>query len=81
MKNFERDVIDRLGRMETRLELLQRLVRGAGQPGMMQKVEMLENRVQSLELTVQSERKNYGKLAAAAAFVINAGIAVGAWFR
>ena len=30
MKNFERDVIDRLGRMETRLELLQRLVRGGG---------------------------------------------------
>ena len=81
MRFFERDVTERLGRLETKLDLLLQTVHGREQPGMIQKMEIFENRLLALEIQDRSSRKYFGKIAAAAAFVINAGIAIGAWFR
>lgn len=81
MQLFEREVTERLGRIETKIELLLRTVHGREQPGIIQEMASLENRLLTLELQERSAKKNYGRAAAAAAFVINAGIAIGAWFR
>ena len=67
--------------METKLDLLVRTVQGREQPGLVQKMQSIENRLLSLELLEHSARKQYGRAAAVIAFIINAGLAVGAWFR
>ena len=81
MRIFEREMTERLTRMETKIDLLLRTVHGREQPGLVQKMQSIENRLLSLELLEHSAKKHYGRIAAAAAFLINAGIAVGAWFR
>ena len=81
MRSFEREMTERLSRMETKLDLLVRTVQGREQPGLVQKMQSIENRLLSLELLEHSARKQYGRAAAVIAFIINAGLAVGAWFR
>ena len=67
--------------METKLDLLLRIVQGREQPGLVQKMQSIENRLMALELEEHSARKHYGRIAAAAAFLVNTGLAIGAWFR
>lgn len=81
MRFFEREITERLGRIETKLDLLLRTVHGQEQPGLVQKMQSIENRLLSLELLEHSARKHYGRIAAVIAFLVNAGLAVGAWFR
>ena len=78
---FEREVIERLGRLETKIDLLTRTVNGREQPGLIHQMNNLEKRLLALEIQENSGRKQLGRIAAAAAFIVNAGIAVGAWFR
>ncbi len=81
MRFFEREMTERLSRLETKLDLLLRIVQGREQPGLVHKVQSIENRLMALELEEHSTRKHYGRIAAAAAFLVNTGLAVGAWFR
>ena len=81
MRFFEREVTERLCRLETKLDLLLKTVNGREQPGMVQKIESFEKRLLALEIQQHSVKKHLGKIAAAAAFAINAGIAIAAWFR
>ena len=81
MRFFEREITERLTRMETKLDLLLKTVHGREQPGLIQKMQSLENRLLSLELLEHSARKHYSRIAAVIAFLVNAGLAVGAWFR
>ena len=56
MVTFEKDVIDRLGRIETKLDHDYHTLHGGdGQPGLIQKQDALSCRVQTLE-----ENKNHG---------------------
>ncbi len=81
MRVFERETTERLSRLETKLDLLLRLVNGGEQPGMIQKTEQLEKRLLSLEIRGREQKNHLGKIAAAIGFAVNAGLAVGAWFR
>ena len=81
MRAFERETTERLSRLETKLDLLLRLVNGREQPGMVQKMEQLEKRLLSLEIRGHERKNHLGKIAAAVGFAVNAGIAIGAWFR
>ena len=81
MRFFEREMTERMSRMETKLDLLLRIVQGREQPGLVQKMQSIENRLMALELEEHSARKHYGRIAAAAAFLVNTGLAIGAWFR
>lgn len=51
MSPFEREVIDRLGRIETKLDADFRTLHGNGQPGLVQKHDTLGARVDRLETT------------------------------
>ena len=42
LTDFEKDVIDRLGRIETKLDNDFRAIHGNGQPGLLQRVSKLE---------------------------------------
>lgn len=54
MTPFERDVIDRLGRIETKLNADFATLHGNGQPGLVQKQAALETRVSAIEFTCKS---------------------------
>ena len=81
MRFFERETTERLSRLETKLDLLLRIVNGREQPGIMQKMEQLEKRMLSLEIRGHEQKNHLGRIAAAIGFAVNAAIAIGAWFR
>ena len=82
MTSFERDVIDRLGRIETKLDADFRALHGNGRPGLIDKHTMLEDRVQVLEDQHKSESKHLGLVAVVVGFLINGAISVyGAFFK
>jgi len=81
MTHFERDVIDRLGRIETKLEQVVNTLHGEGQPGLLQDVGQIEKRLQSLEETHAAEKRQYGRIAAIAALILNSALSIGAWFK
>ena len=48
MTDFERDVIDRLGRIETKLDADFRTLHGNGHPGLLDRVDELEKEMSAL---------------------------------
>lgn len=54
MRNFERDVIDRLGRIETKLDADYRVLHGNGHPGLVEKTGDHDKRILALENAVKS---------------------------
>jgi len=48
MTDFERDVIDRLGRIETKLDADFRALHGNGHPGLLDRVALLESEMHEL---------------------------------
>ena len=76
LTDFEREVIDRLGRIETKLDNDFRALHGNGQPGLIEKHEKLENRVASLEHRVDTQSGIAGKIVIGAAWLVTTAIAL-----
>ena len=76
MNTFEQDVIDRLGRIETKLDTDYRTLHGDGKPGLVDKLDALEDRVRDLETDRASKQRHWGAVAVAAGFVVNTAIAL-----
>ena len=76
MNTFEQDVIDRLGRIETKLDTDYRTLHGDGKPGLVDKLDALEDRVRDLETDRASKQRHWGAAAVAAGFVVNTAIAL-----
>ena len=49
MRDFEREVIDRLGRIETKLDADYRALHGNGRPGVIDRMATLESKIALLE--------------------------------
>lgn len=76
LSDFKTDVIDRLGRIETKLDNDYKTLHGNGKPGLVEKFDKLEDRVRDLETKQAEKQKHYGAIAGAVAFIINAAIAL-----
>lgn len=76
MNTFEQDVIDRLGRIETKLDTDYRTLHGDGKPGLVDKLDALEDRVRDLETDRASKQRHWGATAVVAGFVVNTAIAL-----
>jgi len=76
LSNFEKEVIDRLGRIETKLDNDYLALHGNGQPGLIVKHEKLENRVQTLEQKVETQSGIAGKLVIGIAWLVTTAIAL-----
>ena len=79
--SFEKEVIDRLARIETKLDNDFRALHGNGQPGLLEKHEKLENRVQTLEQLVKTQSGIAGKVIIAFAWLVTTAIAFYNLFR
>ena len=79
--SFESEVIDRLARIETKLDNDFRALHGNGQPGLLEKHEKLDNRVQILEQKVDTQSGIAGKLVIALAWLVTTAIAFYNLFR
>ena len=73
---FERDVIDRLGRIEVKLDNDYRAIHGNGQPGLLEKHTALEQRVASLEQTARTQSGIAGKITVGIAWIVTTSIAL-----
>lgn len=76
LTDFEKEVIDRLGRIETKLDNDFRALHGNGQPGLLEKHEKLENRVSSLEQRVDTQSGIAGKVVIGVAWLVTTAIAL-----
>ena len=79
--DFEKEVIDRLGRIETKLDNDFRALHGNGQPGLIEKTQKLESRVQTLEETVKTQKGITGKIVIGLAWLVTTAIALYNLFR
>lgn len=75
LTDFEKEVIDRLGRIETKLDNDFRALHGNGQPGLIEKHEKLENRVSTLEQRIATQSGIAGKVVIGIAWLITTLIA------
>lgn len=75
MKNFEQEVIDRLARIETKLDADYRAIHGNGKPGLIEDLDSLKHRVQSLEDHHKNQDKGFGKLGQIVGWLITTAIA------
>lgn len=75
LTNFEKDVIDRLGRIETKLDNDFRALHGNGQPGLIEKTQKLEQRVKSLEDMAKTQSGIAGKVIVGLAWLVTTAIA------
>lgn len=75
MSLFEQEVIDRLARIETKLDADYRILHGNGKPGLIEDLEGLKGRVQSLEDHHKSQDKGFGKLGQIVGWLVTTAIA------
>lgn len=75
LTNFEKEVIDRLGRIETKLDNDFRALHGNGQPGLIEKTQKLEQRVKSLEDMAKTQSGIAGKVIVGLAWLVTTAIA------
>lgn len=75
MSLFEQEVIDRLARIETKLDADYRILHGNGKPGLIEDLEGLKGRVQSLEDHHKNQDKGFGKLGQIIGWLITTAIA------
>ena len=76
LTEFEKDVIDRLGRIETKLDNDYRTLHGNGQPGLLSKHTDLEKRVSALEQSASTQSGIAGKVTVGVAWIITTAIAL-----
>ena len=81
LTDFETDVIDRLGRIETKLDNDFRALHGNGQPGLIEKHEKLEQRVKSLEDMAKTQSGIASKIVIGIAWLVTTAIAFYNLFR
>ena len=81
LTDFETDVIDRLGRIETKLDNDFRALHGNGQPGLIEKHEKLESRVKSIEDAMKTQSGIAGKVVIGLAWLVTTAIALYNLFR
>lgn len=81
LTDFETDVIDRLGRIETKLDNDFRALHGNGQPGLIEKHEKLESRVKSIEDAMSTQSGIAGKVIIGLAWLVTTAIAFYNLFR
>lgn len=81
MIEHETDVIDRLGRIETKLDSDFRALYGNGQPGLVTKHVQLEQRVSALEQAARTQSGIAGKISIGIAWLITTAIAIYNLFR
>ena len=81
MTQFEKDVIDRLARIEEKLTRDYHTIHGNGKPGIIEKVENITSRVDRLEARQKEQSKQTGLIAGVTGFIINAAIAIYAAFK
>ena len=81
LTDFETDVIDRLGRIETKLDNDFRALHGNGQPGLIEKHEKLESRVKTIEDAMKTQSGIAGKVIIGLAWLITTAIAFYNLFR
>ena len=81
LTDFETDVIDRLGRIETKLDNDFRALHGNGQPGLIEKHEKLEQRVKSLEDMAKTQSGIASKIVIGVAWLVTTAIAFYNLFR
>lgn len=81
MIEHETDVIDRLGRIETKLDSDFRALYGNGQPGLVTKHVQLEQRVSALEQAARTQSGIAGKVILGAAWLVTTAIALYNLFR
>ena len=75
LTDFEKEVIDRLGRIETKLDNDFRALHGNGQPGLIEKHEKLEHRVKSIEDAMKTQSGIAGKVIIGLAWLVTTAIA------
>lgn len=75
LTDFEKEVIDRLGRIETKLDNDFRALHGNGQPGLIEKTQKLEQRVKSLEDMAKTQSGIAGKVIVGLAWLVTTAIA------
>ncbi len=78
MSSFEREVIDRLGRIETKVDADFRVLYGNGKPGLIKEVSDLCARILRIEESHTTEESTVGKHAGIVAWIISTIIAVAA---
>ena len=76
MNKFEQDVIDRLARIEEKLNHDYRALHGNGKPGIVDKVENITTRVEHLERRQKEQSRQTSLIAGIIGFIINAAIAL-----
>lgn len=81
LTDFETDVIDRLGRIETKLDNDFRALHGNGQPGLIEKHEKLESRVKTIEDAMKTQSGIAGKVIIGLAWLVTTAIAFYNLFR
>lgn len=75
LTDFEKEVIDRLGRIETKLDNDFRALHGNGQPGLIEKHTDLEHRVATLEQMAKTQSGIAGKVIVGLAWLVTTLIA------
>ena len=75
MTDFEKDVIDRLGRIETKLDTDYKTLYGNGHAGLVDRVNDAEDRIRDLEKYKEAKQKHWGAIATVVAFIVNAAVA------
>ena len=81
LTDFEKEVIDRLGRIETKLDNDFSALHGNGQPGLIKKHEKLESRVKSIEDAMKTQSGIAGKVIIGLAWLVTTAIAFYNLFR
>ena len=76
MTQFEADVIDRLARIEEKLNRDYHTIHGNGKPGIVEKVENITSRVEKLEDRQTQQSNHAGVIAGIIGFIVNAVIAI-----
>jgi len=76
MTQFEKDVIDRLARIEEKLTRDYQALHGNGKPGILDEVKNITTRVDRLEQRQKQQSKQTGLIAGIIGFIINAAIAL-----
>lgn len=81
MTGFEKEVIERLARIEERLTHDYHALHGNGKPGILETVQNITQRVDRLESSQKEQSKHTGMIAAVIAWIVNAAIAIYAAFK
>ncbi len=76
MTSFEKEVIERLSRIEERLQNDYHALHGNGKPGILETVQNITSRLTVLETKEKAKQNHTGIFAAVVAYLVNAAIAI-----